>query len=194
MDRRIRLLAVVVSVVVSGAACSDDDGDDGGSAGGPPTTADDRAPATLPDEVEPGRGAMVLDGEASVLTVVACELEPSTDDATGVTTELRAVADDGLGRTVQVTRERVAGDLPTVTDSVRVVEDGSGAGGAASVVAERVDRDGLLLDLREPNPVGRLLEVDASTGTIAADGVFGPDGSTAEDPGNVDGELLLRCP
>lgn len=178
-------LALVVPVAILVAAC----GDDGEPPAPPPTTAAASAPATLPDEVDPGRGALVLGGERAVLTVTACTLEASTDESTGVTTEVLAGAEDGTGRVIDVIRSSFAADLPTVTDTVRITDqDGS------VVEASRADRDGLLIDLRVANPVGRLLEVDVEAGTIRAEGVFGPVGTTVGEPGNVDGELLLRCP
>jgi hypothetical protein len=176
-------LAALVAALVAG--CSDDDG--GGAAPASSTTTP-AAPATLPEEVDPGRGFLLLDGEASVLTVASCELTPSTDPATGVTTELHAVATDAEARTVDVSRSSFTADVPTVTDTIAVADD-------TRVVAEasRADRDGLLIDLREPNPVGRLLDLDVATGTFRAAGVFGPAGGGPGDD-NVDGELLLRCP
>lgn len=161
-------------------------GDDTDPPTDPPTTATVTA-ATLPTDVDPGRGALVLDGHATVLRVTSCALEPTTDAATGVTTELAVAAEDGTGLTVDLARSSFTADVPTVTDTV-VVTDETGT----VLESSRVDRDGLLIDLRLSNPVGALIDVDA--GVIRADGVFGPPQSTAGDAANVDGELLLRCP
>lgn len=165
-------------------ACSDDGGDALPDA---PTTAADRPPATLPDAVEPGEGAMVLDGEPSVLTVAACTLEPATDPATNVTTELAATATDGTGRTVEISRTSFTAAAPTVTDTVLVTEaDGT------TLESSRVDAAGRLLDLRLENPVGRLIEVGGDV--VRAEGVFGAFGARGPADDDVDGELVLRCP
>lgn len=167
------------------AGCGDDSGGDGGGAGEPvaPTAA------TLPDDVEPGAGALVLDGQPVALTVVSCDLEPRTDEATGVTTSVHAVAEDPAGRQVELVRASFDADVPTVTDTVTITGPGD-----AVVESSRADRDGLQIDLREANPPGPLLEVDEATGHIRADGVFGPPGSIEGDPANVLASLVLRCP
>jgi len=166
------------------AACSGDDGDAGPE---PPTTAADRPPATLPDDVDPGRGAMVLDGESSVLTVFACQPEPVTDPATGVTAELSIVAGEGTGRHVDITRTSFTADVPTVTDTVTITDVDD-----SQIESSRVDAGGRLIDLRVENPVGRLIEA-GDDGLVRVEGVFGTPGAAAE-PTDVDGALLLRCP
>jgi hypothetical protein len=152
----------------------------------PPTTAADRPTPTLPESVEPGTGALVLGDEAGVLTVTSCELVPSIDPATGVTTEVAVAAHDGTGRTVDVLRTSFTADVPTVTDTVTVTDPGG-----AVVESSRVDAGGRLIDLRLENAVGRLIEVDGDV--VRADGVFGQPASVAAST-DVDGELLLRCP
>ena len=166
------------------AACGGD-GDDATAT----STSAELVPATLPSEVDPGRGFLVLGGATSVLTVTDCALDPVVDPATGVRTELTVAAQDASGRTVDVVRSFFDADVPTVTDTVTIADETG-----AALEASRADREGLQIDLRVPNAVGPLVTVDRDAGTVAAAGVFGPVGGTAEDPGNVDGELLLRCP
>lgn len=166
------------------AACGGGDDD-----AAPTSTTADLVPATLPAEVDPGRGFLVLDGEASVLTVTSCALEPSVDPSTGVTTELAVAAQDAAGRTVDVIRASFTADVATVTDTVTIAGEAG-----PELESSRADRDGLQIDLRLPNPVGRLLEIDVPSGTVRADGVFGPLDGGADDPGNVSGEMVLRCP
>jgi hypothetical protein len=166
------------------AACGGGDDD-----AGPTSTTAELVPATLPADVDPGRGFLVLGGEANVLTVTECAFEPVVDPATGVETQLTVAAQDANGRTVDVVRSSFNADIPTVTDTITVA-----AGQPDALESSRADRDGLQIDLRVPNAVGSLLEVDAAAGTVRAAGVFGPIGGTAQDPGNVEGELLLRCP
>ncbi len=171
-----------VGLLLAGACGDDDD-----TAPEPAPTTGAPTPGTLPDDVEPGRGALVLDGELAVLTVTNCTLAPATD-ATGVTTVLTAAASDGT-RLVDVVRSSFTAEIATVTDTVTITS----ADGAA-VESSRADVDGRQVDLRDPNPAGPLLDVDLETGRIAARGVFGPLNGGPDDPANVDGELLLRCP
>jgi hypothetical protein len=168
---------------VAVAGCGDDDGAPA------TTTTAEAAPPTLPADVEPGRGLLILDGQASVLTVTDCAFEPTTDEATGVTTVLTVAAQDAVGRTVDIVRSSFTADVPTTTDTITIAD----AGGAA-LESSRADRDGLQIDLRVPNAVGPLLDVDPGDGTVRATGVFGPVGGRPDDPANVEGELLLRCP
>src|SRR5690348_6866594 len=93
------------------AACGDDDE-------APTTTTADPAPPTLPLEVDPGTGFLILGDTSGVLTVTACAFDPAVDPATGVTTELTVAAQDGTGRTVDVVRSSFTADVATVTDTV----------------------------------------------------------------------------
>ena len=173
------LAATLVGVVVAGC-----DGDD--DAGGPPTSAEP-VPATLPDDVEVGAGRLVLDGRAYALQVRSCSLQPVTDPATGVTTDLSIDADDGLGVSVSVTRSTVEGDLRTITDTISVADPDGGL-----TESQRIDRSGTYLDLRADGAIQPLLEIDGEL--VSAEGVFGPVGSVAGDPGLVEGGVVLRCP
>ena len=132
--------------------CSDDGGD-----GAPASTTP--APVTLPpaDEVDPGFGYFVLDGEAILLTVRACSLESELDVATGVTTELAIDLDDSISMAVSLTRSSFGGDLPTTTDEVLVAEDE-----AIILDSTRIDRSGTILDLRAPGSLELLFDVDGS--------------------------------
>ena len=165
------------------AACGGDDDT------APTSTTAELVPATLPSEVDPGRGFLVLGGEASVLTVTACTFEPVTDDSTGVRTELTVAAQDAAGRTIDIIRSSFTADVPTITDTITIATDG-----VVELESSRADAGGRQIDLRVPNPLGSLLDVDPAAGTVRASGVFGPANGTADDPANVDGELLLRCP
>jgi hypothetical protein len=185
-SRTVRKGASVVAVLVLLAAC----GDDGGGSpdptdGAPPATG----PATLPDDVEPGQAALLLDGQLSVFTVTNCTTEPETDSATGVTTELTAAASDGV-RLLDVVRSSFTADVATVTDTITLTDaDGT------VFESSRADVGGTQIDLRLENPLGPLLAVDPDDpGHIEADGVFGPQGGGPADPANIDGSLLLRCP
>jgi hypothetical protein len=183
--RTVRKRAALAIGLLLVAACS---GDDDGAE--PPATTGTTAPptpGTLPDNVEPGRGALVLDGELAVLTVTNCTTQPTTDATTGVVTELTAAASDGT-RLVDVVRSSFTTNVTTVTDTIRVTDpDGT------VLESSRAEVGGRQIDLRLENPVGPLLQAGAG-GRIEAAGVFGPPDGVAGDPGNVDGELLLRCP
>lgn len=177
---------LLVLLLLPAAAC--DDGD--APASTPATTTPTTGPVpTLPDDVAPGTGVLVLDGDLVALAVTACGTEAVTDTATGVTTLLTAAADDGTS-TVDVIRSVFTADATTVTDTVRVSEGGTVLESSRAAVGTRH------IDLRQPNPLGPLLELsdDGPAPVVRASGVFGPLGGLADDPANVDGELVLRCP
>jgi hypothetical protein len=179
------------SLLLSGAvatallACSDD----GGSADpdDPSGTTTDTTPATLPEEVEPGRGAMVIDGNAYVLTVGACSLEAVTDPDTGVTTELTADAADGVGTSVSLSRTVTQGDVPSTTDTI-TVSDAAGN----SMVASRAEINGRFVDLLAEGALTPMLSVEGDV--VAGDGVLGPPGARPGDPAARDVSVLLSCP
>lgn len=176
-------LVLVIAALVAG--CSDN-GDDGATT----TSTSEVRPAALPDDVDPGRAFLLLGGALQVFTVTSCQLEPVSDTDTGVTTELRldATADDGTS--LVAARTSFTADATTVTDTITLVDDG----GEVLLESSRAETGGRQIDLRDPNPVGSLLEIDAGTGAVRADGVFGPFGGRADDPANVEGALLARCP
>ena len=171
----------MLAVALVLAACS---GEPSAESRPPSTTS---PPATVPDDVGPGEGVLVLGGQATLLTVRACSLEPATDPATGIVTELTLDADDATGTEVAVTRSSFVGDLPTVTETV-VVASSDGA----ALLAERFDRGGTLIDLRAAGAVAPLIEVDGTL--VRAAGVFGPPDTADGDVDLVEGELVARCP
>lgn len=177
------LLGGVLAVTL--LACSDDgeaaDTDD------PSGTTEDTTPATLPEEVEPGRGAMVIDGSAYVLTVGACSLEAVTDPDTGVTTELTVDAADGVGTRVAVSRTVTQGAVPSTTDTI-TVSDATGN----SMVASRAEVDGRFVDLLAEGALAPMLSVDGEV--VSGEGVLGPPGARPGDPAARDVSVLLSCP
>ena len=174
------------ALAVSLLACSDDGGD-AADPDDPATSPEDTTPATLPDEVDVGRGAMVIDGNAYVLTVRACDLEPATDPETGVTTELTVDADDGVGTSVSVTRSVTQGDVPSTTDTITVADTAGNA-----LVASRAEVNGRFVDLLAEGALAPMLEVEGDV--VSGDGVFGPLGARPGTPGVVDVSVMLRCP
>lgn len=178
-------LALGGALAASLLACSDDGGGrDEPEAGG---TTEDTTPATLPEEVEPGRGAMVVDGQAYVLTTGACSLDPVTDPATGVTTEFTADAEDGVGTTVSVSRTVTQGAVPSTTDTITV----SDAAGNA-MVASRAEINGRYIDLLAEGALVPMLSLDGDE--VSGDGVLGPPGARPGDPTARDVSVLLSCP
>ena len=178
-------LVGLVALGVALGACSDgaDGGDDDAA------LVDPDLPVTIPpaDEVDPGIGYLVLDGEPTLLFVRACALEPVLDPATGVTTDLAIDLDDQIARAVSLTRSSFAADLPTKSDEVLVADDD-----VITLDSSRTDRSGTILDLRAPGALEPLFEVDGDV--VSASGVFGPPGTEAGDPGLLEGSLILRCP
>jgi hypothetical protein len=174
------------ALAVSLLACSDDGGDTA-DPDDPATSPEDTTPATLPDEVEVGRGAMVIDGNAYVLTVRACDLEPATDPETGVTTELTVDADDGVGTSVSVTRSVTQGDVPSTTDTISVADTAGNA-----LVASRAEVNGRFVDLLAEGALAPMLDVEGDV--VTGEGVLGPQGARPGTPGVVDVSVLLSCP
>jgi hypothetical protein len=174
------------ALAVSLLACSDDgdaaDPDDPAN-----STTEDTTPATVPDEVDVGRGAMVIDGNAYVLTVRECDLEPTTDPDTGVTTELSVDADDGVGTSVSVTRSVTQGDVPSTTDTISVADTAGNA-----LVASRAEVNGRYVDLLAEGALAPMLDVEGDV--VSGDGVLGPQGARPGTPGVVDVSVLLSCP
>ena len=168
-------------------ACSDDGGEAADPDDPAASTPEDTTPATLPDEVDAGRGAMVVDGGAYVLTVRECTLEPSTDPATGVTTVFTADADDGVGTSVSVTRSITQGDVPSTTDSITVADTAGNA-----LVASRAEVNGRFVDLLVDGALAPMLSVDGDV--VSGEGVLGPQGARPGTPGVVDVSVLLSCP
>ena len=166
--------------------CSDDGG---GTADpdDPSGTTEDTTPATLPDEVEAGRGAMVVDGNAYVLTVGACSLEAVTDPTTGVTTERTADAADGVGTSVSVSRTVTEGAVPSTTDTI-TVSDAAGN----SMVASRAEINGRFVDLLAEGALVPMLSVEGDV--VSGEGVLGPPGARPGDPAARDVSVLLSCP
>jgi hypothetical protein len=179
---------VLAAALATGlAGCSDDGGDAADPDDPANSTTADTTPATLPDEVEAGRGAMVIDGSAYVLTVRECALEPSTDPETGVTTEVVVDADDGVGTSVSVTRSVTQGAVPNTTDTITV---GDVAGNV--LVATRAEVGGRIVDLLAEGALTPMLAVDGDV--VDGEGVLGPPGARPGTPGVLDVSVLLRCP
>jgi hypothetical protein len=173
-------LAGAAAALLLVAAC----GGGGDEDAAPSTTG---GPVTVPEDAEAGLGFLVLDGDPTLLQVRSCTFEPVTDPATGVTTELAIDLDDSVAIAVSLTRSSFPGDLPTTTDEVLIARDG-----ALAFEAERADRSGTIIDIREPGAIAPLITVD--DGLVTASGVFGPVGARAGDEGLVEGSLTLRCP
>ena len=179
------LLGVVL--VASLLACSDDGGGDDADDVGDPASTEDTTPATLPEEVEAGRGAMVIDGSAYVLTVRECDLEPVTNPDTGVTTELTIDADDGVGTSVSVTRSVTEGVVPSTTETVTVADTAGNA-----LVASRAEVNGRFVDLLAEGALVPMLTVEGDV--VSGEGVLGPQGARPGDPNAVAVSVVLRCP
>jgi hypothetical protein len=149
------------------------------------------APAPVaPTDAEPGTGVLVLGRQSFELRVDECALEPTTDAATGVTTDVSVAASGDGGVRVTAVRRTFTAATVTVTDTVDYIVDD---GGGLLAEAERVDSGGRILDLRDPAASGRLLDViDGSL--VVAKGRFGDPVARGPGPTDVDGELVLRCP
>jgi hypothetical protein len=184
MVRRGWLLPVAAAAFAALASCSDG-GSDGADEGSPVTGQP--SPPTLPGDAEAGTGSLVLDGRGYLLEIRACTLVPTTDPATGVTTDLAIDADDSLGVAVSITRTTTEGDVPTVNDTVTVVQpDGT------VQEANRADIGGRIVDLLTEGALTPLLSVEGDL--VTGSGVFGPRGARPGADDLVEGALIVRCP
>lgn len=174
------------ALVLAMAACGGGKGDDEPG----PSSSVLLTPATLPDDVEAGTGRLVLDGEATLLTVRSCVLDAVTDEETGTVTELAIDADDGIALAVSLTRTTTPGDVPTVGDVITVADQ---VGSTPEILeAERAETGGRFIDLLAEGALVPLLEIDGEL--VRGEGVFGPPGARAGAEGVVEGSLIVRCP
>lgn len=178
------LAAVLAPLLLLVAACSSgsDDADDPGidPVEGAPVSV------TVPEDADDDIGYLTLDGRPTLLYVRACQLTPTTDVSTGVTTELAIDLDDSISRSVSLTRSSTAGDAATSTDEVLIADDD-----AIVLESLRFETGGVFRDLRAPD-VGRpMFEIEGDL--VHVSGVFGPTGSVDGDPGLVAGALTVRC-
>jgi hypothetical protein len=162
------------------AACgsSDSSGDNGVH---PVTTL---AP-TLPASVAPGSGILMLAGEQHTFSVT-CDRNLTTTTAVNVTVDFRLVGHGDDGSTLSVLRQETQGATVTTTDTVTYIN------GATALEAQRVGFAGSYVDLRQADVTGPLLDIQ--DGTVTAEGVFGPPGSTADSSLLQPGQLIATCP
>ncbi len=178
-------VAVAVGAAAGSLACGKrGGGGDDGTEGAPPTLPP--AP-TVPAEVEPATGVLVLGRASYALRVTSCALAPELDADTGITTDLAVTASGPDDVVVTVVRSSFVADQPTITDTITLAAQ-------AGVRAEsrRVDAAGRILDLRDTSATDRLIELDGDI--VRATGVFGPVAARGPDPLDADGTLVLRCP
>lgn len=130
-------------------------------------------------------------GETSYpLTVTSCDLLPSIDPDTNVTTVFvltATAADSSTPFELDVLRQLTSGAATTTTDTITY----SPSTGEL-LQAQRVELNGAFVDLRHPGVGVPML--DLSDDGVEADATFGPPGSVAGDDGVVDGTLIARCP
>jgi hypothetical protein len=180
---QMRRSSVAVLLVLGLSAC----GSDGGSSA--PSTPFTTAP---PDTIaaQRGEGEVVVDGVSHPVTVTSCDLLPSVDPATGVTTVFAlegTSADPATPFALEVTRQQTSGAATTTTDTVTYApEDGE------ALQAQRAELNGAFVDLRHPGVGVAMLDI-ADDG-VSGEGEAGPPGSVAGDPGVVTVSLVARCP
>jgi hypothetical protein len=174
-----RALAVVAAVALVLSACGSSSSNDDGVH--PVTTL---AP-TLPASVAPGSGILMLAAEQHSFSVT-CDTNLTTTTAVNVVVDFRLVGHGDDGSTLSVLRQETQGATVTTTDTVTYIN------GATALEAQRVGFAGSYVDLREADVSGPLLDI--KDGTVTAEGVFGPPGSTADSSLLQPGQLIATCP
>lgn len=143
---------------------------------------------SLPAQVDPGTGAIVVGDSLTRFGVTECSFAPTADPETGVVTNILVTGDDGQGGAISISqRQTSSGGSPTVTESVQVTRGGT------MLEAVRFAVAGTYRDLRDPTANGALLVVNTSDREVRASGTLGPPGSVAGAAGLVSGSLLARC-
>jgi hypothetical protein len=155
------------------------------SSGGPVVTA---PPPSLPSDVDPGTGSIVVGDVLIRFGITECTFVPSADPDTGVVTTILLAGDDGNGGAISISqRQTSSGGSTTVTETMQVTRAGS------TLEAVRFAVGGTYRDLRDPTANGALLIVDTSNREVRASGTLGPPGSVAGAAGLVPGSVIARC-
>jgi hypothetical protein len=143
---------------------------------------------SLPSQVDPGTGAILIGGALTRFGVTECSFTPATDEHTGVVTNIFASGDDGKGGVVSIAQRQTSSAAgTTVTETVQLTEGGT------TLEAVRFAVAGTYRDLREPTASGSLLIVNTTERVVSASGTFGPPGSVAGTAGLVTGRVIARC-
>ena len=143
---------------------------------------------SLPSQVDPGTGSIVVGNVLTRFGVTECTFAPSADPDTGVVTNVLLTGDDGTGGAVSVSqRQTSSGGSTTVTETMQVTR------GGIVLEAVRFAVGGTYRDLRDPAANGALLIVNSGDREVRASGTLGPPGSVAGAAGLVPGDLIARC-
>lgn len=183
--------------VIALAACS---GGETSAPSVPTTTTTTVAPHPAADvplaPPERGAGRLVLGSSLDVtLEIETCVRDDAatpegTAPAELVVVEAAGTRSDGVAVLVEVRRFRTAGELPTITDTVTVVE-GDEAAPQRVLQAQRFEVGGQVTDARDPGADDPILRLRADS--VSGEAVFGPPGAFAGDEGLVTGRFALGC-
>lgn len=189
-----RVMAALTIVLVGLTACGSD-GDDTPT----PTTASpspgDGAPSQDLGTPADGAGRIVIGSLDVELSMKTCErddaaLPEGTAPAELVGIRATGVDEDGTPVLVDVRRFRTAGEVPTITDTVTVIEGPEDAPDSV-LQAQRYEVAGVVSDARDPEADAPLLRLRA--GAVTGEGMFAPPGAFADDEGLVEGRFVLGC-
>ena len=189
--RRLGLAVALATLVLALAACSDGS-DDAAAPDAGDTSASAPAGLSVPDAPPasaPGTGVVVVGGTSNDFDVTSCRLEADPSEPEGART-LVAIAGEGttgtgVPFTVQVQRFATGTDVQTFTDTLLYSDSGR------ILQAQRIEVNGQVTDLRDPDATSALLRVRADG--VSASGIASGPGDDQEDGGLIGIALDATC-
>lgn len=187
-------VVVALTIALLGLSACGGDGDEEPAS----TTAArpaDRVPAEPLGTPAEGTGRIVVGSLDVELSIETCERDDAAVPAGTAPAELVGIRatgsrDDGTSVLVDVRRFRTAGEVPTITDTVTVVE-GPEEAPENVLQAQRYEVAGAVSDARDPQADDPLLRLGADA--VTGSGVFAPPGAFADDEGLVTGRFAFAC-
>lgn len=182
-------LAVSLLAVVALAACSDGStADDGASLGVTSEPTKVTAPP-VPGASPTGTGVVVIGGSSSSFAVTGCRLSADPSEPEGAQT-LVLITGSGTTRggvpfEVEIKRFATGTDIKTFTDTISYSDT------ARILQAQRIEVNGQVQDLRDPDAVSTMIRTRADG--LSAGGLAGPPGEGAGAEGTVGFAIDATC-
>lgn len=173
------------------AGCSDGSDDASGPDAGDTSeasVAEVSAPAAPPPSPA-GTGVVVIGGRSSELEVTSCRLEADPSEPEGAQTLVsikgEGTTEAGVPFTVEVQRFATGTDVRTFTDTLLYADSGR------ILQAQRVEVNGQVTDLRDPDATSALLRLRDDG--VSLSGIASGPGDDREDGGLIGVALDATC-